>query len=51
MLVIEQCQNSRAVTIFIRGGNKMVRCLVCVLILAGIELIFVLVAGVMLCSD
>lgn len=24
MLVIEQCQNSRAVTIFIRGGNKMV---------------------------
>ena len=25
MLVIEQCQNSRAVTIFIRGGNKMVR--------------------------
>ena len=25
MLVIEECQNSRAVTIFIRGGNKMVR--------------------------
>lgn len=25
MLVIEGCQNSRAVTIFIRGGNKMVR--------------------------
>lgn len=25
MLVIEQCKNSRAVTIFIRGGNKMVR--------------------------
>ena len=24
MLVIEECQNSRAVTIFIRGGNKMV---------------------------
>ena len=24
MLVIEGCQNSRAVTIFIRGGNKMV---------------------------
>jgi hypothetical protein len=24
MLVIEQCRNSRAVTIFIRGGNKMV---------------------------
>ncbi|KAK3736622.1 hypothetical protein QZH41_018299 [Actinostola sp. cb2023] len=24
MLVIEQCQNSRAVTIFIRGGNKMI---------------------------
>nr|KAG5703755.1 hypothetical protein BaRGS_009553 [Batillaria attramentaria] len=23
MLVIEECQNSRAVTIFIRGGNKM----------------------------
>ena len=25
MLVIEECHNSRAVTIFIRGGNKMVR--------------------------
>ena len=25
MIVIEECQNSRAVTIFIRGGNKMVR--------------------------
>lgn len=25
MLVIEECPNSRAVTIFIRGGNKMVR--------------------------
>ena len=24
MLVIEKCHNSRAVTIFIRGGNKMV---------------------------
>lgn len=24
MMVIEECQNSRAVTIFIRGGNKMV---------------------------
>lgn len=24
MLVIEQCKNSRAVTIFVRGGNKMV---------------------------
>ena len=24
MLVIEECQNSRAVTIFVRGGNKMV---------------------------
>merc|ERR1712241_1092568 len=24
MLVIEQCPNSRAVTIFIRGGNKMI---------------------------
>jgi len=24
MLVIEECQNSRAVTIFLRGGNKMV---------------------------
>lgn len=24
MLVIEQCKNSRAVTIFIRGGNKMI---------------------------
>ena len=25
MLVIEGCPNTRAVTIFIRGGNKMVR--------------------------
>lgn len=25
MLVIEECKNSRAVTIFIRGGNKMVQ--------------------------
>lgn len=25
MLVIEDCHNSRAVTIFIRGGSKMVR--------------------------
>ena len=24
MLVIEECRNSRAMTIFIRGGNKMV---------------------------
>ncbi len=24
MLVIEKCKNSRAVTIFFRGGNKMV---------------------------
>lgn len=24
MLVIEQCKNSRAVTVFIRGGNKMI---------------------------
>jgi len=24
MLVIEECKNSRAVTIFLRGGNKMV---------------------------
>lgn len=24
MLVIEKCKNSRAVTIFIRGGNKMI---------------------------
>ena len=24
MLVIEQCKNSKAVTVFIRGGNKMV---------------------------
>lgn len=24
MLVIEDCANSRAVTVFIRGGNKMV---------------------------
>ena len=25
MLVIEECANSRAVTVFVRGGNKMVR--------------------------
>lgn len=25
MLVITECKNTRAVTIFIRGGNKMVR--------------------------
>ena len=25
MLVIEECPNSKAVTIFIRGGNKMVK--------------------------
>jgi T-complex protein 1 subunit epsilon len=25
MLVIEECSNSRAVTLFIRGGNKMVQ--------------------------
>lgn len=25
MIVIEECSNSRAVTIFVRGGNKMVR--------------------------
>lgn len=24
MLVIEECKNTRAVTIFVRGGNKMV---------------------------
>jgi T-complex protein 1 subunit epsilon len=24
MLVIEECSNTRAVTLFIRGGNKMV---------------------------
>uniref|UniRef100_A0A8D0ZJK2 T-complex protein 1 subunit epsilon n=1 Tax=Sus scrofa TaxID=9823 RepID=A0A8D0ZJK2_PIG len=32
MLVIEQCKNSRAVTIFIRGGNKMVRTQLCPLL-------------------
>lgn len=25
MLVIEECKNSKAVTIFLRGGNKMVK--------------------------
>ena len=25
MMVIEECANTRAVTIFVRGGNKMVR--------------------------
>lgn len=25
MLVIQECKNTRAVTIFIRGGNKMVK--------------------------
>lgn len=29
MLVIEECKNSRAVTIFIRGGNKMVSACFC----------------------
>jgi T-complex protein 1 subunit epsilon len=24
MIVIEECANSRAVTVFVRGGNKMV---------------------------
>ena len=24
MLILEECQNSKAVTIFIRGGNKMI---------------------------
>ena len=33
MLIIEKCHNSRAVTIFIRGGNKMVRLRVVVEIL------------------
>ena len=28
MLVIEECKNSKAVTIFLRGGTKMVRNLV-----------------------
>ena len=27
MLVIEGCKNSKAVTIFLRGGNKMVQIL------------------------
>ena len=30
MLVIEECANTRAVTIFVRGSNKMVSHLVCV---------------------
>ena len=34
MLVIEECLNSRAVTIFIRGGNKMVCVCVCVCVRA-----------------
>lgn len=29
MLVIEECANTRAVTVFIRGSNKMVRSRVC----------------------
>lgn len=29
MLVIEECANSRAVTVFVRGSNKMVRSLSC----------------------
>lgn len=32
MLVIEECLNSRAVTIFIRGGNKMVRVIHCLIV-------------------
>lgn len=31
MLVIQECKNTRAVTIFIRGGNKMVSMDVCFL--------------------
>ena len=34
MLVIEQCHNSRAVTILLRGGNKMVG-FCCVVLLSG----------------
>lgn len=26
MLIIEECANTRAVTVFVRGSNKMVRC-------------------------
>ena len=29
MLVVEDCANSRAVTIFVRGSNKMVRVILC----------------------
>ena len=31
MLVIEECKNSKAVTVFIRGGNKMVSGLIVLL--------------------
>ena len=42
MLVIEECKNTRAVTIFIRGGNKMVSLIetvvcVCVCVSAVID--------------
>lgn len=34
MLVIQECKNTRAVTIFIRGGNKMVN------IIAAVAMVF-----------
>lgn len=37
MLLIEECKNSRAVTIFIRGGNKMVSLKLILLIIINNE--------------
>ena len=36
MLVIEECKNTRAVTIFIRGGNKMVCFIMIIVCLATV---------------
>lgn len=38
MLVIEECANTRAVTVFVRGSNKMVRCFHCHQLLLSIIL-------------
>lgn len=36
MLVIEECKNTRAVTIFIRGGNKMVSFIMIIMCLSAV---------------
>lgn len=45
MLVIEECPNSKAVTIFIRGGNKMVGRLISLCIMRMISLVCLHVAN------